>query len=157
MENLKPCPFCGSQGVQDIEYFRDPWSGNMYYKGWVSCFRCKQVDSDCAIASTQKEAEIKAALIWNTRPEDWQPMEDAKKDGTVILAMVRPDLATYTRRADLDRWAGKLVPIKHPGLASDGFDVGWSVALPVGYGLGCDDWFSGWKPAHSLTATEGGQ
>ena len=36
--------------------------------------------------------------------------------------------------------------MSHPGIPEDGFDIGWGVAAPVGYGGLPDDWFVGWKP-----------
>lgn len=65
-----------------------------------------------------------------------------KKDGTPVLARFRKDLADV--RPDLDRIAGLWVVVRHPGVASDGWDGGWNLAGPFGYGGIPDDWFIGW-------------
>lgn len=76
-------------------------------------------------------------------------MGSAPKDGTPILARIRPDLmATYPyyNRSKPEACAGLFVVIRHPGLADDGLDIGWSLAGPFGFGLGLDDVFEGWWP-----------
>ncbi len=75
----------------------------------------------------------------------WRPIEQAKKDGTIILAALRHDLSHHGR-PDLEHWNSVLVPLRHPGVASDGFDVGWNVAAPVGHGGFPDKWIAGWMP-----------
>lgn len=70
---------------------------------------------------------------------DWQPMETARKDCSTVLAKTRDDLPEHC-----SLWRGKVMPVRHPGLASDGFDMGWNVSLPVGHGGFPDDWFVGW-------------
>ena len=74
----------------------------------------------------------------------WQPIETARKDRSVIWACLRNDL--HIKRADLYRWSGIQVPLRHPGIASDGFDCGWNIAAPVGHGGFPDDWIAGWMP-----------
>lgn len=76
----------------------------------------------------------------------WRPMSEAKKDSRPILAAFRLDLVEHTKRADLDGLAGRQVVIRHPGLADDGFDMGWNLAGPFGNGGYDDDWFAGWQP-----------
>lgn len=44
------------------------------------------------------------------------------------------------------RWRGLEVPLRHPGVAEDGFDVGWNIAAPVGHGGFPDEWIAGWIP-----------
>lgn len=72
-----------------------------------------------------------------------RPMSDAPKENrTRILALTRPDLDA--ERADLKRWCSQWVVIHHPGVAHDGFDIGWSMSAPVGHGGFPDEWFVGW-------------
>ncbi|WP_264814001.1 hypothetical protein, partial [Gluconobacter albidus] len=77
-----------------------------------------------------------------------RPMSEAKKDRSPILAKIHDDLFPRLRpeRADLKPWNGRWVVVSHPGIPEDGFDIGWGVAAPVGYGGLPDDWFVGWKP-----------
>lgn len=83
----------------------------------------------------------------------WLPMAVAAKEpGYRIWALFRPDLAALHGRADLERWQGLEAPIMHPGVSGDGFDVGWSIALPVGHGGFPDEWFVGWRPLASEPA-----
>lgn len=80
----------------------------------------------------------------------WLPMAVAAKEaGYRIWALFKPDMAALHGRADLERWQGLEAPIMHPGVADDGFDVGWSIALPVGHGGFPDEWFVGWRPLAS--------
>lgn len=74
-----------------------------------------------------------------------RPMSEAKKDRSPVLAKLREDLAEHTGRADV-YVAGLWVVVRHPGVADDGFDTGWSLAGPFGYGGLPDDWFSGFVP-----------
>lgn len=79
---------------------------------------------------------------------DWQPIETAPKDNTVIWAVLRSDIypAMLPTRNDLERWNGLHLPLRHPGVCDDGFDIGWNVAAPVGHGGFPDEWIAGWKP-----------
>jgi len=80
---------------------------------------------------------------------EWRPMFEAPKDRTPILARIYDDLfprVVGEARDDLERWNGQRVVVHHPGLCEDGYDLGWSVSAPVGFGIGRDDWFSGWLP-----------
>lgn len=72
-------------------------------------------------------------------------MAEAKKDGTPILLYLKNPIPRPTRD-DLRRWDGLCFVGRHPGLAHDGFDVGWNFAAPVGQGGFPDDWFDGWLP-----------
>lgn len=79
--------------------------------------------------------------------DHWLPMADAPKDRTIVIAMIRPDLAeAYPAHAHLHRQAGLQMVVRHPGLGDDGFDVGWNLAGPFGYGGWLDDFFAGYKP-----------
>lgn len=77
---------------------------------------------------------------------EWKPIESAVKSMTPIWAVLREDLVEFTGREDLAAWAGVQVPLRHPGLADDGFDIGWSVAAMVGCGGFPDNWIAGWQP-----------
>ena len=75
--------------------------------------------------------------------DEWRPIEEAKKGGeTIWICLVEriPD------RPDLKRWFGAQFPARHPGITENGFDIGWSVALPVGHGGFPDEWIAGWRP-----------
>jgi hypothetical protein len=76
---------------------------------------------------------------------DWRPISEAPKDGTVIWAVLRRDLSA-DGRDDLEVWNGRQVPLRHPGVAPDGFDYGWNIAAPVGHGGFPDRWIAGWMP-----------
>lgn len=78
--------------------------------------------------------------------QEWRRIETAPKDRTSVLLHIRADLATYTKRDDLDRWSDVQFVGRHPGILEDGFDIGWSVAAPVGHGGFPDDWIDGWQP-----------
>ncbi len=70
-------------------------------------------------------------------------MSEAKKDGTPILLYLKDPIPD---RPDLKSWNGLVFIGRHPGVAEDGFDVGWSFSAPVGQGGFPDYWFDGWLP-----------
>lgn len=74
----------------------------------------------------------------------WRPMSDAPRDRTDILAKTRPDI--YPEEHNRSGWNNRSVVIRHEGIVNDDFDMGWSVAAPVGYGGMPDEWFVGWQP-----------
>lgn len=78
----------------------------------------------------------------------WRHIDTAPRDGTVIWAVLRADLypRLHPARDDLKRWNGLQAPLRHPGVAKDGFDIGWNIALPVGHGGFPDEWIAGWMP-----------
>lgn len=78
----------------------------------------------------------------------WRPMSDAPRDWTEILAKTRPDI--YPDTHNRSGWNNRSVVIRHEGIINDDFDMGWSVAAPVGYGGMPDDWFVGWQPLPAL-------
>lgn len=77
----------------------------------------------------------------------WQDISTAPRDGTAIWAILRDDLfpGMHPLRDDLARWNGLQVPLRHPGVAVDGFDIGWNIAAPVGHGGFPDEWIAGWQ------------
>lgn len=80
--------------------------------------------------------------------DGWQDVSTAPKDRTPLLIALHPDIYPRIRpgRDDLERWNGIQVVMRHPGIASDGFDMGWNVAAPVGNGGFPDEWIAGWQP-----------
>jgi hypothetical protein len=76
----------------------------------------------------------------------WRPIEAAPKDGTPVLALIHADLAARTMWKDHERLQGIQFVARHPGLADDGFDLGWQFAAPVGFGGIPDHYLSGWQP-----------
>lgn len=76
-----------------------------------------------------------------------RPISEARKDGTVIWAVLRVPDEELKVRKDLERWDGVQVPLRHMGVTRDGDDHGWNVAAPVGHGGFPDDWILGWVPA----------
>lgn len=99
-----------------------------------------------------RDAAIKEVLETITALPDanlWQAIHSAKKDGnTIIWACLHPAIypELEPNREDLKRWNGVQVPIRHPGIAKDGFDIGWNIAAPVGQGGFPDEWIVGWQP-----------
>ncbi len=79
---------------------------------------------------------------------EWQDISTAPKGGTAIWAVLHPSIypTLLPGRPDLERWNGLQVPLRHPGIADDGFDVGWNIAAPVGRGGFPDEWIVGWQP-----------
>ena len=78
------------------------------------------------------------------RPSPWRKMDSAPKDRTSVLLLLKNPIPKD--REDLRRWDGLQFVGRHPGLADDGFDIGWNFAAPVGHGGFPDDWFIGWMP-----------
>lgn len=74
----------------------------------------------------------------------WQPIEAAPKDGTAVLLRLKDPIPND--RKDLRLWDGIIFVGRHPGLADDGFDMGWNFAAPVGQGGFPDEWIVGYRP-----------
>ena len=89
--------------------------------------------------------------------QGWRTIDSAPKDRTPILAKFFDDIYPQIRpnRDDLERWNGLQVVLRHPGLADNGFDIGWSVAAPVGNGGFPDEWIEGWMPLPLTAASDG--
>jgi hypothetical protein len=89
----------------------------------------------------------RAALAAIPGPQ-WLDIASAKKDHTIIWAILRDDIypTLMPGREDLKRWNGLQLPLRHEGLADDGFDIGWMLAAPVGHCGFPDDWIAGWVP-----------
>jgi len=97
----------------------------------------------------------RGVVVWKSAGM-WRPISEAKKNGTIIWAKFRDDIfpALRPERDDLKRWNGVQVPLRHPGVADDGFDIGWSVAAPVGSGGFPDEWIEGFMPLPAPPTTE---
>lgn len=89
---------------------------------------------------------------------EWRPISEAPKDGRVVWACFHSDIYPALRplRDDLSAWNGVQIALRHPGLAEDGFNVGWSIAAQVGNGGFPDEWIAGWMPLPP-PPTEGGE
>lgn len=110
----------------------------------------------CALEHPETERALAAFL--REAAEGWRDIASAPKDGTIIWAKFRDDIYPTLRpeRDDLTRWNGVQVPLHHPGVAADGFDIGWGVAAPVGHGGFPDEWIEGWRPLPTPPAAGGG-
>jgi hypothetical protein len=78
----------------------------------------------------------------------WQDISTAPKDGTTVWVVFRADIypARAPDREDLVRWHGVQLPVRHEGTTPSGYDLGWSIAAPVGHGGFPDNWIAGWQP-----------
>lgn len=79
-------------------------------------------------------------------------MATARKDGTSYLLKLVDRIPRD--REDLRRFDGLQFVGRHPGLADDGFDIGWQFAAPVGCGGFPDEWLQGFQVLQSTPATE---
>lgn len=77
-----------------------------------------------------------------------QPITNDIKDGKPRLVKFRDNIYPEMRdnRPDLKGFNGIYAVLRHPGLADDGFDIGWNFAAPVGHGGFPDEWLEGWYP-----------
>lgn len=95
----------------------------------------------CRLAIDEAMREAGRATWDGPLLDDLRPMAKAKKNGKPILARFKAEIPD---RPDQSGIAGLWVVIRHPGLAADGFDAGWSLAGPFGHGGLPDSWFEGW-------------
>lgn len=66
MADLKPCPCCG--GAANLKRFH------------VKC-------THCWLRTDDYTHNIDAIAAWNRRPDEWQPIETAPTDGTVVRVL----------------------------------------------------------------------
>ena len=78
-DKLKPCPCCYSTDIVD-------WSKNTDHFYGCECQKC---------GLTAKSAEA-----WNTRADDWQPIETAPKDEWILIATPQHDAGMTTSMWD---------------------------------------------------------
>jgi hypothetical protein len=110
----------------------------------------------CDITLSISEARTISRVL-REAAEGWRPISEAKKDGTIIWAKLRDDIYPVLKpsRDDLLRWNGVQIPLRHPGVAEYGFDIGWGVAAPVGVGGFPDEWVEGFRPLPSPPSETG--
>lgn len=106
------------------------------------CTQCRCV-KDAAAALTA------AAPLMGPR---WQKIEGkpdptkAPWDGKPIWALIHSDLSIRFQLERLAAWNGRQIPLRHEGKTPSDYDLGWSVAAPLGYGGIPDSWVAGWMP-----------
>ena len=68
-EELKPCPFCGGEGIVDI---REYWPDCKRYPETTYGSGCSTNNCRCELSSDEYywESEAEAITAWNTRAED---------------------------------------------------------------------------------------
>lgn len=130
---IMPCPQCDGEGGYP--------DGLDEAACHTECTRCAGTGWIVDIASLRSISTAADPAIPALRP-----IAEAPKDRTTIWAVLHADI--YPRlepgRPDLERWNGLHLPLRHPGLADDGFDIGWSIAAPVGFGGFPDRYIAGW-------------
>lgn len=79
---------------------------------------------------------------------NWQPISTAPKDGTPCVVLAKHPIGYPHNEAPTDMpdlWARAVVAF-HEGFASDGYDLGWSLAGPFGQQVEYDERLVGWLP-----------
>lgn len=95
-----------------------------------------------------EEADIEDCAMTKVilRPMSQAPKRDLdeefEKKHNILLKLRNNIIDAY----GTTRFSGLWFVGRHPGLAQDGFDMGWQFAAPVGCGGFPDDWFEGWIP-----------
>lgn len=74
-----------------------------------------------------------------------RPMTEAQNEP--VLVRFRDDLTWRD-----ERWSGRWCVMRREGVTESGYDLGWSVAAPVGYGGIPTEWLAGWLPLPALRA-----
>lgn len=113
------------------------------------------VEGADAVSARKRTRELNEEVAALRARMEWRLIETAPKDRTAVLLLFKSDIPHEGRRQDLDAWDGIQFVGRHPGLADDGHDIGWSFAAPVGFGGFPDDWFLGWQPLPTPPAPEG--
>ena len=66
MDELKPCPFCGSDRIQfEVHGYFQPWEN----KGMRLWYHCSCYDCGCDIDTVACNDMEKAIKVWNQRTE----------------------------------------------------------------------------------------
>jgi len=111
-----------------------------------------------AIAQTAPQASLIAhgvedggavATAPSSANKEWQPIENAPRDGTIIWVCFRNDLDQNGRNMDLKPWNGLQLPLRmrYPwGSDYTSVSWGWDIAAPIGRGGFPDRWIAGWIP-----------
>lgn len=128
----------------------------------ISDERLREIEAyqplDFAITHVELTTMAQELLAYREGP-GWLDISTARKDGTIIWALLRDNIfpGLLPNRDDLKRWNGLQVPLRHPGVVyTEGgreWDPGWNIAAPVGSGGFPDEWISGWRPLPSGAMT----
>jgi hypothetical protein len=118
-------------------------SAGQFIEDWFAARAAYEAAYEALLASLVADLPELLRLARIGEKVQWRPIEEAKKDGTPILAKLKPS-------ADEPRWNCRIFVARHPGLADDGFDIGWNFAAPVGYGGIPDDAILGFIPLSAL-------
>lgn len=76
MSELKACPFCGGDAFM-VAQADHPGFYRVFCHG-------------CHVATNAYSPETAAIAAWNRRPDDWQPIAAAPRDGTPVLVYAPP-------------------------------------------------------------------